>query len=282
MFKKIIETEIIENKKIAEGIYRMVVKSPETAADARAGQFVNIYLRDKSMLLPRPISISSINDGIITLIYKIAGKGTEELAAYLPDESVRMSTSLGNGFQPEDIFKEMDSNHNLNRAKVIALVGGGMGAAPLIGLAQTIMNEKNKRGFEDDDLQIIVIVGFQDEPILLEEFEACCDHVYVATESGSTGFKGNVLQLIESEGIESDYCFACGPKPMLKALAARCENDNIPIQVSLEERMGCGYGACVGCVCRVRSEETEGMKVMSKKVCTDGPVFFGDEVVWDD
>lgn len=281
MFKKIIEAEIIENKKIAEGIYRMAVKAPETAADARAGQFVNIYLRNKIMLLPRPISISRVYDDVITLIYKIAGKGTGELSAYLPGEPVRISTSLGNGFQLEDVFKETDSNHNLNKVKIIALVGGGMGVAPLVGLAQKIMNEKEKRSFKDDDLQVIAIVGFQDEPILMKEFETCCNHVYIATESGSTGLKGNVLQLIERKGLKPDYCFACGPKPMLKALANRCENANIPLQVSLEERMGCGYGACVGCACRIKAKE-EGAKSIRKKVCTDGPVFFGNEVVWDD
>ena len=155
-----------------------------------------------------------------------------------------------------------------------------MGVAPLIGLARMLIKEKKVRGLSDEVVQIIAVVGFYEEPILLEALEECCHRVYFATENGTEGFKGNVIQLIEQNDIRADYYMACGPKPMLRAIAGRCENTGISIQVSLEERMGCGYGACVGCVCKTREKGTSKTKL--KKVCSDGPVFFGNEVVWDD
>lgn len=275
MKKKVFVAKITENKKIADKIYRMIIKAPQISEDFCPGQFINVYLNDKSMLLPRPLSISSVCEDTVSLIYKVVGKGTKAMAAYCSGDTVRVSTSLGNGFWLEDIFHELDGN-----SKVIALVGGGMGVAPLIGLARMLVKEKKARGLTDEAVQIVAIVGFQDGPILLEALEECCDYVYVASEKGTKGFKGNVIQLIEQNNIKANYYMACGPKPMLKALAHRCENTRVSIQVSLEERMGCGYGACVGCVCQTKEKETS--KIKFKKVCADGPVFFGNEVIWDE
>ena len=112
----------------------------------------------------------------------------------------------------------------------------------------------------------------------MEEKEALGVKVYVATDNGAVGFKGNVVELMKQEVIKGDYYYSCGPKPMLRALNAYCEELGVPIQVSLEERMGCGYGACVGCVCKTKGKTDEG--VTQKKVCKDGPVFLGSEVVW--
>ncbi|HHU16814.1 MAG TPA: dihydroorotate dehydrogenase electron transfer subunit [Clostridiales bacterium] len=275
MKKEVFKAEIAENKPIADKIYQMVIKAPQITDNYWPGQFINVYLDDKSMLLPRPVSISSVSEDTVTLIYKVVGKGTEEMASKGPGELVRLSTNLGNGFRLEDVFNEIKGT-----SSVVALVGGGMGIAPLVGLARLLAKEKKVRGLNDEDLKIVAFVGFQDEPVLLETLEDSCNRVYFSTESGAKGFKGNVIQLIKKTGIKVDYYIACGPKPMLKTLAQICKNTSIPLQVSLEERMGCGYGACVGCVSKTKEKETSKFKM--KKVCADGPVFFGSEVVWDD
>lgn len=279
MKKKVFKAEITENKQIADKIYQMVIKAPQISENYWPGQFVNVYLDDKSILLPRPVSISSVSEDTVTLIYKVVGKGTKEMTSKSPGELVRVSSNLGNGFRLEDVFHEITGT-----SKVVALVGGGMGIAPLIGLARMLVKEKNVRGLNDEAVKIVAFVGFQNGPILLETLEECCNRIYFSTENATKGFKGNVIQLIEhvmkQNGIRVDYYMACGPKPMLRALAQKCNNTGIPLQVSLEERMGCGYGACVGCVCQTKEKETS--KIKLKKVCADGPVFFGNEVVWDD
>ena len=117
-------------------------------------------------------------------------------------------------------------------------------------------------------------------PILVGELEELGVKVYIATDSGKVGFKGNVVELIKAEGIKGDYFYACGPKVMLRALSQYCEGEGIPVQVSMEERMGCGYGACVGCVCKTKASNEKGFE--HKKVCKDGPVFLGSEVKWDE
>ncbi|OON99461.1 MAG: oxidoreductase [Epulopiscium sp. Nele67-Bin004] len=235
---------IQNNEQIANDIFSMTIYQPEVAQMAEIGQFVNIYTRDKSTLLPRPISISEINETTITIVYAVVGQGTAEFATYNEGEKIEISTPQGNGFQVQDV-------------KTSVLVGGGVGVPPLVELAKQIKGNK------------IVVLGFRDEPFLVDKFEQLGATVYVATDSGKHGFKGNVLELIKKEGIVGDYYYSCGPKPMLRALASEFKDN---LQVSMEERMGCGYGACVGCVCKTK----DGLK----KVCTDGPVFNGGDVQW--
>lgn len=256
MSKKVIEGKILQHTEIAKDIYQMVIQNKEIAAAASCGQFVNLYPRAKHTLLPRPISISEIGEDIITLVYGVVGEGTKEFSGYQAGETIRLSSAVGIGFKPQP-------------AKTAVLVGGGIGVPPLVELAKQLTCSK------------IAVIGFRDEPFLKEELEKAGAKVYIATDSGKVGFKGNVIELIKAEGIEGDYFYSCGPKVMLRALAAYCEKKNIPVQVSLEERMGCGYGACVGCVCKVKdSEKSAGYE--HKKVCKDGPVFLGSEVVWDE
>ena len=255
MSKKVVVGEIIGQVAIAPMIYKMTIKAPEVAETARAGQFVNLYPASKSTILPRPISISEIGENTITLVYGVVGEGTKEFSELQVGDTVRVSTPLGNGYT---IQKE---------AQVSVLVGGGIGVPPLVELAKQIPGEK------------IAVLGFRDEPFLVETLEELGAKVYVATDSGRYGFKGNVIELIKAEGIEGDYFYSCGPKVMLRALATYCESVNVPVQVSLEERMGCGYGACVGCVCKTKADNEKGYE--QKKVCKDGPVFLGSEVKWD-
>lgn len=255
MSKKVLEGKIVGHCEIAPTIFKMIIEAPEVAQSAKCGQFVNLYPRSKSTILPRPISISEITQTTLTLIYGVVGEGTREFSKYQEGETIRLSTALGNGFSPQE-------------AECSILVGGGIGVPPLVELAKQIKGEK------------IAVLGFRDEPFLVERLEEIGVKVYVATDSGKIGFKGNVIELIKAEGIKGDYFYSCGPKVMLKALATYCDTQEVPVQVSLEERMGCGYGACVGCVCKTKAPTEKGFE--HKKVCKDGPVFLGSEVKWDE
>ena len=160
---------------------------------------------------------------------------------------------------------------------------------PMVELAKAVRKQlaEEEKGHNKDQIgsirkKLIAVIGFQDEVFLDNVLRNYCDEVYIATESGTSGFRGNVIELMETEGIKADYYFSCGPKPMLKALVGFCDKIGKPLQISLEERMGCGYGACVGCTCKTRENEVGKSIVKQKKVCKDGPVFFGNEVVWDE
>lgn len=291
MTKKIFETKILSNTEIVAGIYRIILQMDTAAADmvvaAEPGQFINLYLQDKSMLLPRPISICLAEKDQITLVYRVVGKGTKELSAYREGDILRISTPLGHGYDIDSIFKALDEIHS--ETKTIALVAGGLGVPPMLELAKTIhkrlMNENSSPdadGNRNKTIKLIAMIGFQTEPFLSEELRSFCNEVHIATESGAAGFRGNVMEMMEREGIDADYYLSCGPRPMLKALAEHCIDMEKPLQVSLEERMGCGYGACVGCTCKTAERSDGIVKVKQKKVCKDGPVFFGNEVIWNE
>ncbi len=251
--KEVIEARILCNEPVAKDVYKMVLEAPSVAKDARAGQFVNLYTKADSMLLPRPISICEIGETTLTLVYGVVGEGTKAFATYCVGDTIRISSAMGNGY-------------TLTEANTHILVGGGIGVPPLVELSKHLKGEK------------IAVIGFREAPFLIEALEAQGVKVYVATDSGTYGFKGNVIDLMKQEGIKGDYYYSCGPKPMLRALTAYCEALNVPVQVSLEERMGCGYGACVGCVCKTKGKDES--EATHKKVCKDGPVFLGSEVVW--
>ena len=253
MSKKVVCGQILSNEMIEKDVYKMVICQEEAAKSALPGQFVNLYTKSESMLLPRPISICEIGEDTLTLVYGVVGKGTQEFSSYKAGDAIKLTTALGNGFTPVE-------------AKVHILVGGGIGVPPLVELAKHLEGEK------------IAVIGFREAPFLHDRLEALGVKVYVATDSGAYGFKGNVVELMEEKGLVGDYYYSCGPKPMLRALAAFCKAKGKPVQVSLEERMGCGYGACVGCVCKTQAANEIGYE--QKKVCKDGPVFLGSEVVW--
>jgi dihydroorotate dehydrogenase electron transfer subunit len=269
--KVVVFGKVIHNEAIAKDIYKMTIggeKLVKICGQAKAGQFINVYLKDKSTLLPRPISICQINEESLDIVYKVVGKGTEELSHYKECEDIKISSALGNGYT----FNDHDENSiwtQVNRKKECVLVGGGVGIPPLIQLAKEL---KNRQAY------VTVILGFQEETFLVEEAEKYCDQLYIATENGTKGYNGNVVQLIKEKGIGGDEFYSCGPKPMLKALADHCKEIDAPLQVSLEERMGCGYGACVGCTYKIVVDG----ETVQKAVCKDGPVFPGKEVVWDE
>ncbi len=288
----IVDAEIISQTEIAGSVFRITLAYPDRWGsadpymDVTPGQFINLYLRDQSMLLPRPISICRREKGKIELVYRVAGKGTKNLSGYKEGEWLRISTPLGNGYDLDAVFGTLSRFRS--GQKTIALVAGGLGVPPMVQLAQTIrdrlacIHHKSIIDNEKGNIKLIAALGFREDLFLTEELGCICDELHIATEIGGNGFQGNVLDLLERKGIEADYYLSCGPKPMLKGLAGICSSLSLPLQVSLEERMGCGYGACVGCTCKIREIEDGITKVRQKKVCKDGPVFFGSEVAWDE
>lgn len=255
--KKKVRVPIVHMERIEEAIYDMVIEEKEMAGAACAGQFLSLYLKDESRLLPRPISICGIDKeaGTIRMVFRIAGEGTRQLSMLQAGDTVEVLGPLGNGF-----FDTED--------KVSMVVGGGIGIPPMLGLAKKLHAEGKK---------VIAVLGYRDAGnFLAGEFEAVSE-VVIATEDGSVGVKGNVIDAIRAKGLTADTVYACGPAPMLRGLKAFAKEAGIPAQVSLEERMACGIGACLACVCR--SKETDHhSNVKNKRICKDGPVFWAQDV----
>lgn len=252
--KKKVTATIISNKEITDSVYEMVFKAPQIAIDTKPGQFLNMYCKSDSTILPRPISICEVNreEGLVKVVYAVVGNGTKEFSTLVEADEFDVLGPLGNGFNIEE-----DSNN--------IIVGGGVGTPPLLELVKSLKGN------------ITVYLGFRTNPYLIEEFKKYTDQVYVATDDGSVGHKGNVVELMETSSANGQMIYACGPKPMLNGLKEWAEKKNVKAQLSLEERMGCGIGACVGCVCKVKADTEVGYTY--KKVCKDGPVFWAEEVI---
>ncbi len=249
-------SKIVAQKKIGTGIYSMWLQTEQIAAHAKPGQFISVYSNDGSRLLPRPISICEIDKemGQIRIVYRVAGKGTEEFSKMDAADSLEILGPLGNGFPLE----------RMEEGKTAMLIGGGIGVPPIVELAKQLKGTKN------------IVAGYRDELFLTEELEKN-GKFYIATEDGSYGTKGNVLNAIAEQDIQADIIYACGPTPMLRALKNYAEEKGIECWISLEERMACGIGACLACVCK--SKEVDGHShVHNKRVCKEGPVFLSTEV----
>ena len=243
-------------EKLAEGVYSMWIDTEPVAAQAKAGQFVSLYSGDGARLLPRPISICETDKekGRIRLVYRVAGAGTEEFSRYQEGDTVDILGPLGNGFPLEGMA-----------GKKAFLIGGGIGIPPMLQLAKEL------------DCENQAVLGYRDgELFLKEEFESYAS-VYVATEDGSAGTKGNVIDAIRENGLKADVILACGPTPMLRAIKAYALERGIPCYLSLEEKMACGIGACLACVCQSKEVDPHS-NVHNKRICKDGPVFKAEEV----
>ncbi len=254
-------TARIENQvKLAEGVYSMWLGFPEDAGiagEAVPGQFISMYSGDGSRLLPRPISICEINapGNMLRVVYRIAGKGTEEFSHMEAGESISVIAPLGNGF---------DTRHSGKGEKVL-LIGGGIGIPPMLGLAAAVKGE------------VTAVLGYRDNSMFLKEDFLPYANVYVSTEDGSEGVKGNVIDAVRHYGIKADIIYACGPLPMLRGVKAYAAENGIKAQISIEERMACGIGACLGCVC-ISKEKDAHTNVNNKRICKDGPVFDAMEI----
>lgn len=257
--KTIENAEILKNKLFAPNIWEMVIKTPKIVQEAKAGQFVNLYTGRGEYLLPRPISICEIQkeEGTLRLLYQIVGKGTEIFSQKKVGETIQVMGPLGNGF---DLKQETCGAH--------VVIGGGIGAPPLLELVKGLQGK------------VYIFLGARSHPVLIEEFERLGAEVHVATEDGSFGFQGNVLELIHVVEPHADEIYACGPKVMLKNVAVWAAERGIVAQVSMEERMACGIGACVGCAVKIQKKDQSDWEHL--KVCKDGPVFLSNEVIWDE
>ncbi len=246
------KASIAKNAMIAQDIYSMWLNAPEIAEAAKPGQFVSLYSKDGSKLLPRPISICEINpeNGTIRLVYRIAGEGTKEFAGLGAGDFIEVMGPLGNGFTPE--------------GKKAILIGGGIGIPPMLELSKQLEGEKQ------------IVLGYRDMTFMEKEFEAYGE-VYLSTEDGSTGTKGNVIDALVANKLDADIIYACGPTPMLRGIKAYAMEHGIKAQLSMEERMACGIGACLACVCQ-SAEVDHHTNVNNKRVCKDGPVFYAEEV----
>jgi len=243
---------VICQEEIADGIYSMWLKTDQIAEHAKAGQFVSVYSKDGSRILPRPISICELDkkDGAVRLVYRVAGKGTEEFSGLRAGRLVDVMGPLGNGFP--------------KKSKSAFLIGGGIGIPPMLELAKELDCKKQ------------IILGYKDELFLVEEFEKQ-GTVYLATEDGSSGTMGNVLDAILTNELTADIIYACGPTPMLRALKEYAGENNIECWISMEERMACGIGACLACVCKSKNKDNH-TNVHNKRICKEGPVFLAEEV----
>ena len=238
---------VTKNEALTPLIYEMHLAG-DVSGVTRAGQFVEIAL--DGLYLRRPISVCNYEEGELTLIYKVVGKGTDLMSQMAEGTQLDVLTGLGNGF---------NIDHECEKP---LLVGGGVGVPPLYRLTRDLI----ARGKE-----VTVVLGFNTESEIFyaEKFEEAGAKVIIATADGSVGIKGFVTNAIAESGVKADYFYSCGPLPMLKAL---CQSLEIDGEVSLEERMGCGFGICMGC----SIQTTKG----ARRVCKEGPVFKKEEVIW--
>lgn len=250
--KKIVS--VVSQECLSEGIYSMWLDVGDMAHEAGPGQFLSVYSKDGSRLLPRPVSICEIDrgQGRIRIVYRVAGEGTREFSGWKAGDQTDILGPLGNGFP------------RVSQEKTACLIGGGIGIPPMLELAKTLNCQKK------------IVLGYRDTLFLHKEFEPYGE-VFIATEDGSTGTKGNVLDLIREQGIRSDVIMACGPTPMLRSLKQYAEEQKIPCYLSLEEKMACGVGACLACVCQTKEVDAHS-NVHNRRICKDGPVFAAEEV----
>lgn len=236
--------EVLKNEQLTSAVYRMVLKG-DTSALTKPGQFVNLLV--EGCYLRRPISVYDWDESTVTIIYKVVGEGTEKMSKWQEGHKCDILVGLGNGF---------DTSKSGDRP---LLIGGGVGVPPLYGLCKRLVAEGKKP---------TVILGFNEESEIFckEEFSALCDTV-ITTVDGSIGVKGFVTDAMK----DMDYTFfyTCGPMPMFKAIEKTAVGSG---EYSFEERMGCGFGACMGCSCKT--------KYGNKRICKDGPVLEREEIIW--
>lgn len=244
--------KVVSQETLATDVYSLVLEAPEIAAQAIAGQFVSVYTHDGSKMLPRPISLCGIDReaGTLRLVYRVVGFGTKEFSQLAAGDTVDILGPLGNGFMKSD--------------KKAILIGGGIGIPPMLQLAKELDCEKS------------VVLGYRDEIFLNEEFEPYAQ-VYMSSEDGQHGVKGNVIDAMKEYGVDGAVIYACGPTPMLRGIKAYAMENGIECQISMEEKMACGVGACLACVCKTKDID-EHSQVHNRRICKDGPVFYAEEV----
>ncbi len=254
MAKEQCMAKVVQTEPLAEDIYSMWLLAPEIAGQAVSGQFISLFCEDGDKLLPRPISLCEIDRdrGMLRIVYRVVGAGTREFSRKNEGDTIRIMGPLGNGFPLED--------------KKAVLIAGGIGIPPMLQLAKELSGE------------VTVVAGYRDSRTFLRrELEEAAEWVLIATEDGSVGLKGNVIDVLQAEGVDGEVIYSCGPLPMLRGVKRWGEEKNIPAWLSLEEKMACGIGACLACVCQ-STEVDSHSNVHNKRICKDGPVFLSTEI----
>lgn len=243
-----------ESACLAPGVYSLWLEAPQIVSNAKPGQFVSLYCGEKDHLLPRPISICEIDQGkgLLRLVYRVVGAGTTEFSRLSAGDTIEVMGPLGNGFEP--------------KGETPLLIGGGIGIPPMLQLAKQLSG------------RVTIVLGYRDSQLFLkDEFEKY-GTVVIATDDGSVGTKGTVIDAIREQKVSgNDVIYSCGPTPMLRGVKTFGLEQGIPAYISMEEKMACGIGACLACVCQ-SSEVDAHSKVNNKRVCKDGPVFLSTEV----
>lgn len=241
---KVIKTPVIENKQISNNIYRI---SAVFKSEIKPGQFFMLKTLDNSFLLPRPISVNDVNRNIVSFLYRIEGQGTKKISSLCANDEIQLFGPLGNGFDTEELKGK------------IAVIGGGIGIAPLLYLSK-------KLGKRAD-----VYLGYKDleNMYIVKEFKSFVDKTVIVTEDGSFGEKGFVTDYVQYD--KYDAVVTCGPEIMMNKIVNNCRINNIKCYISLERRMACGMGACLGCTVETKDG--------NKRACKDGPVFNSEELV---
>ncbi|MCL2169998.1 MAG: dihydroorotate dehydrogenase electron transfer subunit [Defluviitaleaceae bacterium] len=255
--------EVLKNEMLIDDVYDLYIKAPQAVSKAQAGQFLSVYTGDSAMLLPRPLSICGIDvvRGVFRVVYRVMGAGTREIAQFKAGDELKILAPLGSHYRIEPEHTKF------------AVCGGGMGVPPMLALVKKIRNQV-------PNAHISVFLGFRNysQVMLLDDFDKFANELFVFTDDGTCGIKGNIIYGLKSlENPEFDTIFGCGPHGMLKALAKFASDKGMPCHVSIEERMACSVGACLACVCKVH----EGGGVAYKRVCSQGPVFDAKELVWE-
>lgn len=256
MAKVKMTSTILQQECIGTDIYSLWLDAPQIASQAKPGQFISVYSNDSGRVLPRPISICEIDreKGALRIVYRIAGNGTKEFSGMKAGETLDILGALGNGF-PMDVIK----------GKRVFMMGGGIGVPPMVQTAK------------EAEAEVTVIAGYRNSEIFLKEELEQNGTLVIATEDGSVGTKGNVMDAIRENHLEADVIFACGPTPMLRAIKTYAEENGILCYISMEEKMACGVGACLACVCKSKDVDHHS-HVHNKRICKDGPVFLSTEV----
>ncbi|HOO80561.1 MAG TPA: dihydroorotate dehydrogenase electron transfer subunit [Lachnospiraceae bacterium] len=259
--KKNEEAMIQSMEEISQGVYSLWIETT-LAREAKPGQFLMVYLKNPSKLLGRPISICDVDreKGLLRMVFRTIGEGTKELAAYQKGTKISVLGTLGNGYDP-DWLKD----------KKVIVMGGGIGIPPMLLASKTIV----KDNISDKTPEIVL--GYANQDLFLkEEFDAYAN-VSIATMDGSVGTKGTVLDAMKEKNIQGDVIIACGPMPMLRAVKQYAAEHQMEAYISLEERMACGVGACLGCVCKTVKKDFH-THVNKTRICVEGPVFDAKEV----
>ena len=254
---------IAKASKLANGVFEIWFETKDIAKAAIPGQFISVYSNHGERLLPRPISICRIDGNLLRIVYRVVGAGTDEFSKMQVGEKLTIQGPLGNGYELDKIKAAIEAKGG--NFKKALLFGGGIGVPPMLELAAIL------------DIETDVVLGYRDsENFLKEEFEKLAN-VHIATDDGSVGFHGNVIDAAKDENLKADVIFACGPLPMLKGVKTFANELGIPAYISLEEKMACGIGACLACVCKT-SKKDEHSQVNNARVCKEGPVFDAAEV----